>query len=199
MWLVPHFAGWTWPGPGLTLLFQKAGAWSIYQRQSNAVFDAALMRGRGRFGNAVFVNRHDGIRPLIRAIQQGYGFFNAARHGLRPQGLGLRALLRRAGLHAAGAFAKLARSLDMVVQPVVARCCRAGGLCARALPAAGPTTPATMRWPMPARMNALDRGEIRELPAQYLWVHKRFKTRPEGEPRSTEPAVRRARAWPRRG
>jgi KDO2-lipid IV(A) lauroyltransferase len=23
---------------------------------------------------------------------------------------------------------------------------------------------------------------VREAPEQYLWVHKRFKTRPEGEP-----------------
>lgn len=32
------------------------------------------------------------------------------------------------------------------------------------------------------RMNALLETEIRKDPAQYLWVHKRFKTRPEGEP-----------------
>jgi Kdo2-lipid IVA lauroyltransferase/acyltransferase len=32
-----------------------------------------------------------------------------------------------------------------------------------------------------ARMNAWIEARVRELPAQYLWVHKRFKTRPEGE------------------
>jgi KDO2-lipid IV(A) lauroyltransferase len=26
-------------------------------------------------------------------------------------------------------------------------------------------------------------SEIRRNPAQYLWVHRRFKTRPRGEPR----------------
>ena len=31
------------------------------------------------------------------------------------------------------------------------------------------------------RMNAWIEGEIRRNPAQYLWVHKRFKTRPPGE------------------
>ncbi|MGI9328212.1 MAG: LpxL/LpxP family Kdo(2)-lipid IV(A) lauroyl/palmitoleoyl acyltransferase [Pseudomonadales bacterium] len=31
------------------------------------------------------------------------------------------------------------------------------------------------------RMNALLEAEINKDPAQYLWVHKRFKTRPEGE------------------
>jgi len=33
-----------------------------------------------------------------------------------------------------------------------------------------------------ARMNRFIEGEILKQPAQYLWVHKRFKTRPEGEP-----------------
>ena len=33
-----------------------------------------------------------------------------------------------------------------------------------------------------ARMNRFIEAQIRLCPAQYLWVHKRFKTRPEGEP-----------------
>jgi KDO2-lipid IV(A) lauroyltransferase len=32
-----------------------------------------------------------------------------------------------------------------------------------------------------ARMNRWIEQEVRRLPEQYLWVHKRFKTRPEGE------------------
>ena len=33
-----------------------------------------------------------------------------------------------------------------------------------------------------ARMNRFIETQIRLCPAQYLWVHKRFKTRPPGEP-----------------
>ncbi|HHH43584.1 MAG TPA: LpxL/LpxP family Kdo(2)-lipid IV(A) lauroyl/palmitoleoyl acyltransferase [Gammaproteobacteria bacterium] len=33
-----------------------------------------------------------------------------------------------------------------------------------------------------ARINRLLEDVIREMPEQYLWVHRRFKTRPEGEP-----------------
>ena len=33
-----------------------------------------------------------------------------------------------------------------------------------------------------ARMNREIEREVRELPAQYFWMHKRFKTRPPGEP-----------------
>ena len=30
------------------------------------------------------------------------------------------------------------------------------------------------------RMNAFIEARVREMPEQYYWVHKRFKTRPEG-------------------
>lgn len=33
-----------------------------------------------------------------------------------------------------------------------------------------------------ARMNRELQKWIDTMPAQYFWVHKRFKTRPEGEP-----------------
>jgi KDO2-lipid IV(A) lauroyltransferase len=33
-----------------------------------------------------------------------------------------------------------------------------------------------------ARLNQWIESAIRANPAQYLWVHKRFKTRPAGEP-----------------
>jgi KDO2-lipid IV(A) lauroyltransferase len=31
------------------------------------------------------------------------------------------------------------------------------------------------------RMNAFIEQRVREVPEQYLWTHKRFKTRPAGE------------------
>jgi KDO2-lipid IV(A) lauroyltransferase len=34
-----------------------------------------------------------------------------------------------------------------------------------------------------ARMNAFIEAQIRQRPAQYLWMHKRFKARPPGAPR----------------
>jgi len=33
-----------------------------------------------------------------------------------------------------------------------------------------------------ARIMALMESQIRRVPAQYLWIHKRFKTQPEGTP-----------------
>jgi len=32
-------------------------------------------------------------------------------------------------------------------------------------------------------MNSFIEDRVREMPEQYYWMHKRFKTRPEGEAR----------------
>ena len=37
------------------------------------------------------------------------------------------------------------------------------------------------------RMNAFIEERVREMPAQYYWLHKRFKTRPAGEANPYEP------------
>jgi KDO2-lipid IV(A) lauroyltransferase len=77
---------------------------------------------------------------------------------------------------------RLARALDMAVQPVVAEILPRGrGYLVRYEP---PWTDFPSDDPVAdsARMNRWIETEIRRNPAQYLWVHRRFKTRPPGEP-----------------
>jgi KDO2-lipid IV(A) lauroyltransferase len=77
---------------------------------------------------------------------------------------------------------KMARLLDMVVQPVVAEMLPGGaGWRVRFLEPLQdwPTDDATAD---AARLNAFIEAQVRAIPAQYLWVHQRFKTRPPGEP-----------------
>jgi KDO2-lipid IV(A) lauroyltransferase len=33
-----------------------------------------------------------------------------------------------------------------------------------------------------SRLNAMLEEQVREAPEQYWWIHRRFKTRPDGEP-----------------
>jgi KDO2-lipid IV(A) lauroyltransferase len=40
------------------------------------------------------------------------------------------------------------------------------------------------------RMNLDIETWVRQAPAQYYWVHKRFKTRPPGEPSFYQPGTR---------
>jgi Kdo2-lipid IVA lauroyltransferase/acyltransferase len=179
MWLVPHFMALDVAGVAV-LLFQKRKGISIYQAQSDAVMDAAIRRGRLRLGNAEIFPRDDSGKALFRAIRRGDAFFN-----LPDMDFGERdaAFVPFFGIPAATLLApsRLARALNMVVQPVVAETLPGGaGYRVRFL---APWThfPTDDARADTAAMNAWIEAEIRALPAQYLWVHKRFKTRPPGE------------------
>jgi len=77
---------------------------------------------------------------------------------------------------------RMARALNMVVQPVVAEMLPGGeGYRVRFLQA-WTHFPSDDALADTAAMNRWIEEEIRRNPAQYLWVHKRFKTRPAGEP-----------------
>ena len=169
MWLVPHFMGLDVAGVA-TQIFQRQQVASIYQEQSDAVMDAAIRRGRLRFNQGEVFPRSDSARPLLRAIRRRWAFFN-----LPDMDFGIPAATLLAP-------SRLATAMDMVVQPVVGEILPGGqGYLVRFLdpwqhfPTADPIadTAAVNRW---------IEAQIRAAPAQYLWVHKRFKTRPSGEP-----------------
>ena len=179
MWLVPHFMALEVAAAAVQLFQTRRGA-TIYQAQSNPIFDAAVRAGRQRFGGSELFSRQDSAKPLIRAIrQQGLGFFN-----LPDMDFGIKdaAFVPFFGVPAATLLApsRMARLLGMTVQPVIAEMRDDGGWRVRFLP---PLT----NWPTDdaladtLRMNQWIEAEVRRCPAQYLWVHKRFKTRPEGE------------------
>jgi KDO2-lipid IV(A) lauroyltransferase len=179
MWLVPHFLAVDVAGAA-TQLFQRKMVCNVYTEQSNPVLDVALRRGRGRFGLVEMFTRQHSALPMVRAIRRGSAFFNPSDmdFGLRDA-----AFVPFFGHPAATLLApsRLARSLNMVVQPVVAEMLPGGqGYVVRFLPP-------WEDWPSDdpvadaARMNRFVEEQIRLNPAQYLWVHKRFKTRPPGE------------------
>ena len=179
MWLVPHFLALDVAGVA-TQLFQTRKVGSIYQQQSDPAFDAAMRAGRLRFDGGDIFPRSDKALPLVRAIRRGWAFFN-----LPDMDFGERdaAFVPFFGVQAATLLApsRMARALQMVVQPVVAEMLPGGqGYKVRFLepwadfPTADPLADAR-------RMNAWIEQEILRNPAQYLWVHKRFKTRPAGE------------------
>jgi len=180
MWLVPHFMALDVAGVSV-LLFQKRKGISIYQAQSNAVMDAAIRRGRLRLGNAEIFPRDDSAKALLRAIRRGDAFFN-----LPDMDFGERdaAFVPFFGVSTATLLApsRLARALGMIVQPVVAETLPGGqGYRVRFL-APWTSFPSDDALADTAAMNRWIETEIRANPAQYLWVHKRFKTRPPGAP-----------------
>jgi Kdo2-lipid IVA lauroyltransferase/acyltransferase len=179
MWLVPHFMALEAAATAVQLFQTRRGA-TIYQAQSNPVFDAAVRRGRQRFGGSELFTRQDSAKPLIRAIrQEGLGFFN-----LPDMDFGIKdaAFVPFFGVPAATLLApsRMARMLGMTVQPVIGEMLDSGGWRVRFLPPL-PNWPTEDPLADTLRMNQWIESQVRRNPAQYLWVHKRFKTRPEGE------------------
>ncbi|TBO28294.1 lipid A biosynthesis acyltransferase [Aquabacterium lacunae] len=180
MWLCPHFVGLDVAGAAILLCQPRPGA-SIYQTQSNPVIDAAMRRGRLRFGDAEIFPRSDSVKPLLRAVKQGRGFFNLPDMDFGRQDS---AFVPFFGVPAATLLApsRLARMLNMVVQPVIAEMLPGGqGYKVHFMPPLD-NFPTADTEADTLRLNQYIEQQILRNPSQYLWVHKRFKTRPEGEP-----------------
>lgn len=180
MWLAPHFMALDVAGAAIQLFVARPGC-SIYKNQSNPVIDAALRRARLRFGNARIFSRRETAKPLMRAIKEGAGFFN-----LPDMDFGAKdaAFVPFFGVPAATLLApsRMARLLGMKVQPVIAEMLPGGRGYRVRFFEPWSDFPSTDAQADTAWMNRWIEERIRENPAQYLWVHKRFKTRPEGEP-----------------
>ncbi len=180
MWLCPHFVGLDVAGAAILLCQKRPGA-SIYQTQSNPLMDKLMKRGRLRFGDAQIFPRSDSVKPLLRAVKEGRGFFNLPDMDFGRQDA---AFVPFFGVQAATLLApsRMARAMNMVVQPVIAEMLPKGqGWRVHFM---APLTDFATKDAVAdtERLNRFIEGEILKQPAQYLWVHKRFKTRPEGEP-----------------
>ncbi len=180
MWLVPHFVGLEVAGAAVQLFQGKRGI-DIYQPQRSAVFDAALKQGRLRFGRAEAHPRGVSIRLLMKRIKDGGAFFNMPDQDFGPKdadfvpffGVSTCTLL---------APSRMARVMSMVVQPVVVTLLPGGEGWKVHFHDQLPNWPTDDALADTAAMNRIIEGLVLQAPAQYLWVHKRFKTRPQGQP-----------------
>lgn len=175
--LAPHFLGLDAGGVRLQLDRQFA---SMYSQQSNAMLDDWTRRGRGRFNDPLLVSRQQGMAPLVRALKRGMPLYFLPDMDFGPRDA---VFVPFFGEPAATVttVVRLARSLNAAVVPLVTQM-TAAGYEARFYPG----------WRHPnddgqetiadgvARMNRFIEARILEMPEQYLWTHRRFKTRPNG-------------------
>jgi len=176
--LAPHFVG---LDMGWTRLALECDMVSIYSRQKNEVFNAALFAGRLRFGKQTLLARQEGVRPALRAMQAGRPFYYLPDmdYGQRDT-----IFVPFFGVNAATitGVSRLARLARARVLPCITRMLPGGaGYTVRFLPA-WENYPGASIEADTLRMNAFVEEQVRQMPEQYLWVHKRFKTRPPGEP-----------------
>jgi KDO2-lipid IV(A) lauroyltransferase len=176
IFLAPHMVGLDVGGVVLTEL-QQINTACIYVPLTNAWAEQWMVQGRNRSGKVHSIARKDGPQPVLRGLRKGI------RLHLSPDmDFGVDSALwvpfygvPAATVPALSRFAKLGR----------ARVCTLGS---RLVPggyevrlgAAWPDFPTDDLQADTLRMNRTIEAFIDPDPAQYYWVHKRFKTRPPG-------------------
>jgi KDO2-lipid IV(A) lauroyltransferase len=177
--LVPHFValdvGWSW-------LTQHGNLVSVYSNQKNPVFHKKLFEGRLRFGNSQLYSRQQGLRPIVKAMRAGLPFYYlpdqdlATKDGVFVPFFGVQAATLTT-------VPRLSAMTGAKVVPLIIRMLPdASGYELRFYPA-WENYPTDDQTADTHRMNAFIEDRVREIPEQYFWLHKRFKTRPDGEER----------------
>jgi KDO2-lipid IV(A) lauroyltransferase len=179
IWLSPHFVGLDMGGIRLTAEFPLV---SVYSKQKNPAFDAVLLHGRTRLGPTELYSRQDGIRPVAKAIKKGLPFYY-----LPDMDFGERdsMFVPFFGVPAATitGLARIAALTGAVVVPAVTTQLPGGDGYVLRFYRAWDHYPSGDLAADTRRMNAFIEERVREMPEQYYWLHKRFKTRPAGEER----------------
>ena len=175
---VPHFVG---LDACATRIALECDAVGIFSQHKNALFSELLLHGRVRFGNQRAVSRQQGVRTAIRAMMredrpfyylpdQDYG----ARDALFVPFFGVPA----ATIPGLSRIARLARAK---VLPCVTQMLAGGEGYVVRIEAPWQDFPTADPAADTLRMNRYIEQAALAMPEQYLWMHKRFKTRPEGE------------------
>jgi len=152
----------------------------MYRRMDSEVFEFAVLRSRLHYADAMFDK--DDIRGTVRYLKKGGTLWYAPDQDMRSKDnvfvpfFGVRAATITATHH-------LARLSGALVIPFYHR--RLPGDAGYAMRLGAPLAdfPSDDAALDTARVNAQIENMAREAPEQYLWVHKRFKTRPPGEPK----------------
>jgi len=177
IWLAPHFVGLDMGGTRIITEWRGA---SVYSHQKDPVLDRVLLHGRTRFVKPVLFSRQDGIRPVVRALREGLPLYY-----LPDMDLGSRDSIFVPFFGVAAAtvtgLARIAQLAGAVVVPAVTRQLPGGmGYVLKFYPAWSDFPTGNLAADV-RRMNAFIEERVREMPEQYFWLHKRFKTRPLGE------------------
>ncbi|MYM71506.1 lipid A biosynthesis acyltransferase [Duganella sp. FT134W] len=176
--LCPHFVCLDVAGAAIAM---EASASSMYVTQKNAAFDQVLRAGRARFKPVKLFTRQDGIKPILRALRDRLPYFMLPDMDFGEKDAEFVPFF---GIQAATltATARIAATTGAQVMPVIATFLPDyQGWRVKFYPVwdnyPGEDMVAATR-----RMNEFIEERVRESPAEYFWTHKRFKTRPNGEP-----------------
>ena len=175
--LAPHFVGLDAGGTRITM---ETSVCSVYSNQKNPVLNRLLYAGRMRFNPSQLASRQEGLRKVVKSLRDGYPFYYLPDMDFGPRESIFSPFF---GVQAATipALSRLVRLTGARVVPCITRQV-ADGYEVELRPAwdnfPGASIEADTEF-----MNRFIDSEVLNMPEQYFWLHKRFKTRPAGEQR----------------
>jgi len=177
IFFAPHMVGLDVGGVVVTELAQITTA-CIYVPLSNAWAEDWMLQGRNRSGHVISVPRKDGPQPILRNLRKGKRLHLSPDMDFGSEGalwvpfFGVPA----ATVPALSRFAKLSGAR---VCPLVTRLVPGGYHVTLGMPWAQFHSQDVAADTL--RMNQAIEEWLQQDPAQYYWVHKRFKSRPPGQ------------------
>jgi KDO2-lipid IV(A) lauroyltransferase len=174
---VPHFVG---LDAGATRLACEVDCTAMYARQKDALVDELLQRGRTRFGSQRTYSRQDGIRPVLARMREGRPLYYLPDQDYGPRDA---IFVPFFGVPAATipGLSRIARVAGAKVLPCVTRMLPHGAGYVLRIEPAWDNFPTDDLAADTRRMNGHIERCIADMPEQYNWMHRRFKTRPAGE------------------
>ena len=171
--VAPHFVGMDFGGLRLAL---ERSVVALYRPQHSEVWDDSLRRLRGRFGVELFAR----VSPLLTraALRKAALFYYLPDLDGKRRATTVFAPFLGAPAATTATLPRLAKILDAPILPCVTTMV-AGGYRVRLYPhqpqmaVAEPTAAARA-------LNDFVGARVAENPEQYYWLHRRFKTRPDG-------------------
>ncbi|WP_458070120.1 LpxL/LpxP family Kdo(2)-lipid IV(A) lauroyl/palmitoleoyl acyltransferase [Rhodanobacter sp. BL-MT-08] len=161
------------------LVSQRIRISGMYRKMDSAVFEWAVLRARLDYATTMFDK--DDLRGTVKYLRSGGTLWYAPDQDMRSKDsvfvpfFGVPAATITATHH-------LARLSGAAVIPFFHRRLPDGAGYALRLGAPLENVPSADALDDTARVNGCIEQMVRESPEQYLWVHKRFKSRPEGQP-----------------
>ncbi len=174
----PHFYGLDAGATAINMAIDRDFT-SIYSEQSNPLLDQWIKAGRLRFGRVRLFLRSEGVKANVSALRSGEVLYLLPDMDFSFEGTVFVPFfgVPTATVPSIPRFARLGRAKVISVVPRLT----AKGYDVEVMPA-WPNYPSGDLEADTALVNQHLERFINTMPAQYYWVHKRFKSRPAGLP-----------------